>query len=94
MFADTVTEIIKEVKEKGPNRAKRLWTEKERSRVLNELKERTGSPGKLMEILSTCIRCHNCMYVCPICYCKKCLFESSVFEHRADKFLVTLVLRL
>ena len=60
---------------------------KERSRILNELKERTGSPGKLMEILSTCIRCHNCMNVCPICYCKECLFESSVFEHRADQFL-------
>ena len=25
LFADTVTEIIKEVKEKGPNPAKRLW---------------------------------------------------------------------
>lgn len=60
---------------------------KERTRVLDELTKRTNSIEKLMQTLSTCIRCHNCMNVCPICYCKECVFKSSDFEHRPDQFL-------
>jgi len=59
----------------------------ERVRVMDELEERVYGIDKLMETLSTCIRCHNCMNVCPICYCKECVFKSSVFEHRSDQFL-------
>ncbi len=59
----------------------------EREKVFNELAGRTNGLDKLMEVLSTCIRCHNCMNVCPICYCKECVFDSSVFEHRSDQFL-------
>jgi len=34
-----------------------------------------------------CVNCHNCMKACPICYCRECLFESSVFDAEAYKFL-------
>ena len=27
------------------------------------------------------------MNVCPICYCKECLFESSVFDLDANKYI-------
>ncbi len=60
---------------------------KKRSGVLNELKGRINGLEKLMQTFSTCIRCHNCMNVCPICYCKECVFKTSVFEHRPDQFL-------
>ena len=36
---------------------------------------------------STCIRCHNCMVACPICYCKECVFRTAVFEHDGNEFL-------
>ena len=58
-----------------------------REQALAELAERIGTLDKLMDVLSTCVRCHNCMGVCPICYCKECVFKSSVFEHRSDQFL-------
>ncbi len=57
----------------------------ERGRVFADLKGKTGSLDDLMQVLSTCIRCHNCMNVCPICYCRECVFESSVFEPRASQ---------
>ena len=60
---------------------------KERDRALNELSGRTGGFDNLMQVLSTCIRCHNCMNVCPICYCKERVFESSAFEHRSTHLL-------
>ncbi len=58
---------------------------KERGRVFADLEKKTGSLDDLMQVLSTCIRCHNCMNVCPICYCRECVFESSVFEPRATQ---------
>ncbi len=40
-----------------------------------------------LDRFSTCIRCHNCMVACPICYCKECVFRTAVFEHDGDQFL-------
>ncbi len=58
-----------------------------REKASRELTEQFSGIDKLLEVFSTCIRCHNCMNVCPICYCKECVFNSPVFEHRADQFL-------
>ena len=59
----------------------------ERARVLGELAQRTKPVEKLMETLSTCIRCHNCMNACPICYCKQCVFRSPLMEHRPEQLV-------
>lgn len=42
-----------------------------------------GLPG----VFAACIRCHNCMTVCPICYCKTCVFKSQVFDHEPLQFV-------
>jgi formate dehydrogenase subunit beta len=53
------------------------------------VKDRSKIKGveKLTEFFDTCVNCHNCMKACPICYCKECLFESSVFDLEAGKYL-------
>jgi formate dehydrogenase subunit beta len=53
------------------------------------LKEKSEIKGvdRLLEFFDTCINCHNCMGACPICYCKECLFESSVFDLEAGKYM-------
>lgn len=53
------------------------------------LKEKEGIKGieKVAEFFDTCVNCHNCRQACPICYCKECLFDSSVFDTEAYKFL-------
>lgn len=58
-----------------------------RAKALGGFANDTASLEGLMEALSACIGCRNCMSVCPICYCKECVFESSVFDHRADQLL-------
>ena len=55
-----------------------------RDKVLNEMREQVNGLDKFLDVFSTCIRCHNCMNVCPICYCKECVFESSVFTKISD----------
>lgn len=52
-----------------------------------EVQKEIGSPDKLLAFFSTCIKCHNCMGACPICYCRECFFESPTFEFEADRYL-------
>ena len=46
-----------------------------------------ASDGGISGLFATCIRCHNCMTVCPICYCKTCLFKTASFDHEPDFYL-------
>jgi len=41
----------------------------------------------LSKFFDKCVNCHNCMKACPICYCRECLFESSLFDAEANRFL-------
>ncbi len=59
----------------------------ERDRVLAGVAERTATPAGLADWFSTCIRCHNCMTNCPICYCKTCFFKTDVFDHEPLQFI-------
>jgi len=60
---------------------------KRRDEVFDAFRSRVKSLPDLMDSLSTCIRCHNCMVACPICYCKECVFRTPTLEHNADQFL-------
>ena len=71
------------------------------ARIEEVLKGRKAAEGELLELqqrelkgheailgaLSACIKCLNCMTVCPLCYCKECFFNSPTFEMEADRFL-------
>jgi len=60
---------------------------KKRDEVFDAFRSGTKDLQDLMDALSTCIRCHNCMVACPICYCKECVFRTPTLEHKADRFL-------
>jgi formate dehydrogenase subunit beta len=60
---------------------------KKRDEAFAEFKEVTKDLRSFLDRFSTCVRCHNCMVACPICYCKECVFRTSVFEHEGDQFL-------
>jgi formate dehydrogenase (coenzyme F420) beta subunit len=52
-----------------------------RETEFSAIRERIESAEGIQGLFSTCIRCHNCMTVCPICYCKTCVFKSVIFDH-------------
>ena len=58
-----------------------------RDAVFAELQAQVSSPEKLAAMFSTCIRCHNCMTNCPLCYCKTCFFKTNVFDHEPMQFM-------
>jgi len=60
-----------------------------RDTFFSEMKGETSSGWEnLLSVFSTCINCHNCMRVCPICYCRECFFESPTFEFDSEKYLM------
>ncbi len=67
---------------------KEIREEKDKKRVIF-LKEKEGIKGieKVAEFFDKCVNCHNCRQACPICYCRECLFDSSVFDAEAYKFI-------
>jgi formate dehydrogenase subunit beta len=60
---------------------------KKRDVLFGEFKGVVKDLKSFLDRFSTCIRCHNCMVACPICYCKECVFKTAVFEHEGDQFL-------
>jgi formate dehydrogenase subunit beta len=55
----------------------------ERFAEIHQQLEEEGIEG----VFAACVRCHNCMTVCPICYCKTCLFKSPVFDHEPLQYM-------
>jgi len=57
-----------------------------RDAAFGQFRDRVDSMGGLLEEFSACIRCHNCMINCPICYCKECIFRTATFEHESQLY--------
>jgi formate dehydrogenase subunit beta len=49
-------------------------------------RDRVHTMDGLLQEFSTCIRCHNCMTNCPICYCRECIFRTPTFEHESQLY--------
>jgi len=84
-------EVLLEDEQEGKGRdktVKEIRDEKDKKRAAF-LREREKIKGieKISEFFDKCVNCHNCRQACPICYCKECLFDSSVFDAEAYKFL-------
>lgn len=50
------------------------------------LTPRVEGADNLLDVLSACINCHNCMRACPVCYCRQCYFDSERIKHPADDY--------
>ena len=58
----------------------------ERDRRFAEFRQRVADMPSLLAEFSRCIRCHNCMIACPICYCKECIFRTATFDHASAQY--------
>jgi formate dehydrogenase subunit beta len=58
-----------------------------RQKELTRIRQRLTSDGGMASLFATCLRCHNCMTACPICYCKTCLFRSEAMSHTPEYYL-------
>lgn len=67
----------------------KLKKERENSKkeAQKELKTKVKGSENLLETFSNCINCHNCMRVCPVCYCRQCYFDSDAFNLPPENFI-------
>ena len=70
-------------------KVKRLTEErrKERKQTDEALRADIEGINRLAEAFSACINCHNCMRVCPICYCQQCNFDSNKMKFTFEDYL-------
>jgi formate dehydrogenase subunit beta len=41
-----------------------------------------------LDVIATlCVNCKNCRAVCPVCYCKQCVFDGPTFQYDLEKYL-------
>ena len=59
-----------------------------RDRLLGEFRAQVQDIPALLAQFSTCLRCHNCMVACPICYCKECIFRGATFAHASPQYFI------
>ena len=52
-----------------------------------ELEAKAVGLDKLLDTFSKCINCHNCMRVCPACYCRQCFFDSNNMKFAFEDYL-------
>ena len=64
----------------------RMRGEKKRQ-AQQELEAKAVGLDKLLDTFSKCINCHNCMRVCPICYCQQCFFDSDNMQFSFEDYL-------
>ncbi|MBG0790302.1 MAG: Coenzyme F420 hydrogenase/dehydrogenase, beta subunit C-terminal domain [Desulfovibrionaceae bacterium] len=64
--------------------AKRTAT---RDEMFERTRAATGTLSDLSEYLSACVNCYNCRVACPVCYCKECVFNTDVFEHKPWQYM-------
>jgi len=58
-----------------------------RDEVFAQTLAATKGLEKLTSTFAPCIGCHNCRDMCPVCYCRECVFDSQTFCFEADKYL-------
>jgi formate dehydrogenase subunit beta len=74
-----------ELETKGTESIRQL-RQKNEEKMLTDLEKKLSGLGGLVEMFSTCIGCHGCQSVCPICYCRLCEFDSPRSEYEAEKY--------
>lgn len=58
-----------------------------RQKFMQEFKPKATGLDNLLNTFSKCLNCHNCMRVCPICYCRQCFFDSNDMKFAFEDYL-------
>ena len=66
----------------------KMGKEKIKEETYRNIQSMVEGLDNLAQTFAKCIGCHNCMSVCPICYCRQCYFDSEVSKFTSDNYLL------
>jgi formate dehydrogenase subunit beta len=69
---------VKDIKEKK---------QEKRKAAHEEFKKEITGLGHFLSVFDNCLNCHNCMRVCPVCYCQQCYFDSQTQHYSPQIYL-------
>lgn len=80
---------IKENIEGWQKKVKEISEERYEKRIKahKDLRNEIGGIDNFVDTFSHCINCHNCMRVCPVCFCRLCYFDSDKVKHTSEDYL-------
>lgn len=61
--------------------------EERAEQVIAEFDKIGLGPENMVRYFANCLNCHNCMRVCPVCYCRECFFESEALNRELDEIV-------
>jgi formate dehydrogenase subunit beta len=59
---------------------------KKREEFNRDLQSGLAGWEKLTAAFDQCLNCHNCMRVCPICYCQQCYYDSRFLRMNPKEY--------
>ncbi|WP_176229370.1 formate dehydrogenase [Candidatus Hakubella thermalkaliphila] len=91
-LADQLREATGLVEGTASERSSLISWQKEERQKLREQKllawqQSMDDLPRLIAEFATCLKCGNCRKACPICYCKECVFEGSIFDHQSSSYV-------
>lgn len=54
--------------------------------MIEDIESRTSTIQELKTFFNRCINCYNCRNMCPVCYCRECVFNTDVFSHQPVQY--------
>ncbi|MBF0450810.1 MAG: hypothetical protein HQK75_08925 [Candidatus Magnetomorum sp.] len=69
-----------------PSTIEQLTSDKKRNKQELFKNTQISNLDELLDVFDTCIACRACSYVCPICYCKNCYFDSQTFQYYPENY--------
>lgn len=63
----------------------RRGREEKAAQFIAQFEQVALGPENLLRYFANCLNCHNCMHVCPVCYCRECFFESEALKREMDE---------
>jgi len=76
---------VQELEEEAPNAIE--IRKGRRKEFLEKSRQDLAGLEKINEFFQDCINCHNCMEVCPLCFCEECFFDADRYEYVTRRFL-------
>jgi formate dehydrogenase subunit beta len=88
-FLDHMNQKTENSLENWKSKVKEIWNQKskEREKANREFLKKIEGPENFPAVFDACMNCHNCMSVCPVCYCQQCYFDSQTLKLSPEDYL-------